>query len=329
MLHASPTPSARTMIRRLAIAILATVTFAGCNRAPTTTASVVVSPSRTTAAIAEYPEFPGYPPESVPLSPRARYETALSSASMLLNEGKLADALTALRQLQNLENTPMVADAIATTEAQLAAAAVAEQVTAEIRALLNDGRPEQAAQLALDALRVFGDGSAAPPLVVLRRAAAALGATPTEQPAQLARLQKEVQDAAAANNLRGAVLILERTATELNNSSVKHAYDQLQDRLGRYDRAMARAASERLDPQRINDALESLREAAKAWDTREVRRMIDECLLAIRSRRERIVLADFDVRGDVAAVVVSRAVADQMTAALQSRFELVERDEWI
>src|SRR5262245_20200402 len=235
MLHAHPTPSARTMILRLAISIVATAALVGCTRAPISTTAVTVGPARPIAAVTEYPEFPAYPPATAPTPPQARYDAALWSASALLNEGKLPEALAALRQVQSVENTPMVADAIATTEAQLEAVTLAEQVAADIRTVLNDGRPELAAQLALDGLRVFGDGAAAAPFALLRRSAVALSATPAEAPAQLARLQKEVQDAAAANNLRGAALILERTATEGGNPSVKQAYDALRDRLVRYE----------------------------------------------------------------------------------------------
>src|SRR5262245_29073430 len=112
MLHANTPSSARTMIRCLAILILATAELVGCNRAPTSTTAIAVSPSRSIAAVTEYPEFPAYPPVTAPLPPQARYDAALWSASALLNDGKLPEALAALRQVQSVESTPMLADAI-------------------------------------------------------------------------------------------------------------------------------------------------------------------------------------------------------------------------
>src|SRR5262249_3131802 len=70
-----------------------------------------------------------------------------------------------------------------------------------------------------------------------------------------------------------------------------------------------------------------LRQAASAWDTPQIRQEIDECTLALQSRRDRISVADFEVRGDVGLPQAGRTLAEELLPAFKVRFDLVERDQ--
>src|SRR5262249_5496866 len=88
-----------------------------------------------------------------------------------------------------------------------------------------------------------------------------------------------------------------------------------------------RAAELRRDPGTLEDALAALQEAAKAWDTLDVRMEIDQCTLALQKLRDRISVADFEVRGDVGIPAAGRTVADELLPQFKCRFDLVERGQ--
>src|SRR5262249_58911193 len=87
------------------------------------------------------------------------------------------------------------------------------------------------------------------------------------------------------------------------------------------------AAELRRNPEQLDDALAALREAAAAWDTLQVRQEIDECTLALQRRRDRISVADFEVRGEIGIPFAGRTLAEEMLPAFKSRFDLVERSQ--
>src|SRR5439155_1113650 len=74
-------------------------------------------------------------------------------------------------------------------------------------------------------------------------------------------------------------------------------------------------------------ALAALRDAAAAWDTLQVRQEIDDCLLALQSRRERLGVADFETRGEVGLPQFGRTVAEELLPVFKTRFDLIERDQ--
>src|SRR5262249_24627877 len=77
----------------------------------------------------------------------------------------------------------------------------------------------------------------------------------------------------------------------------------------------------------LEEALDLLRQAAAAWDTPQIKQEIAECTLAIQSRRDRISVADFEVRGDVGLPQAGRTVAEELLPAFKRRFDLVERGQ--
>src|SRR5262249_3804212 len=70
-----------------------------------------------------------------------------------------------------------------------------------------------------------------------------------------------------------------------------------------------------------------LQEAEKAWDTPQVRQDIDECTLALQKRRDRVSVADFEVRGEVGIPLAGRTLAENLLPAFKPRFDLVEREQ--
>src|SRR2546430_2754590 len=64
-------------------------------------------------------------------------------------------------------------------------------------------------------------------------------------------------------------------------------------------------------------SLAALRDARDAWDTPQVRAEMDECQLWLEKRRDRVSVADFEVRGDVRS--------EEHTSELQSQSNLVCR----
>src|SRR5207237_5586011 len=75
----------------------------------------------------------------------------------------------------------------------------------------------------------------------------------------------------------------------------------------------------------LEEALASLQEAARAWDTLQVRQEIEDCTLALEKRRDRLSVADFEVRGDVGIPLAGRTLAEELLPAFKPRFDLVER----
>ena len=55
-----------------------------------------------------------------------------------------------------------------------------------------------------------------------------------------------------------------------------------------------------------------LQDAAKAWDTLQVRQDIDECTLLLQKRRDRVSVADFEVRGELGMPLAGRTVAEEL-----------------
>src|SRR5262249_55517617 len=77
----------------------------------------------------------------------------------------------------------------------------------------------------------------------------------------------------------------------------------------------------------MEDALTALKDAAQAWDTLQVRQDIDECTLLLQKRRERISVADFEVRGDLGMPLAGRTVAEELLPYFKPRYDLVERGQ--
>src|SRR3954451_2272206 len=182
------------MSRYCVLSFAAVVAVAGCNRAPTTQSVNVPAAARPIAVATEFPELPALPPVGTQVAEPERGTAVLASAFGLFNEGKLPEALAEFKQAQTIQDSGIVRTAIAAIEWRLAAAALADKVATEVRGILDDGRADLAAQLASDALRVFGDGAAADLFASLKRQADSLNMVGMEPPAIAAALKKEFED---------------------------------------------------------------------------------------------------------------------------------------
>src|SRR5262249_46408184 len=71
----------------------------------------------------------------------------------------------------------------------------------------------------------------------------------------------------------------------------------------------------------------ALKDAAAAWDTLQVRQDLDDCTLLMQKRRERISVADFEVRGESGVPMAGRAVAEELLPYFKVKYDLVERGQ--
>lgn len=255
-----------------------------------------------------------------------RYEAALLESVDSLAEGKHAEALTALEKAQKYQDTGAVQREIDKIRGLLAQQAAAEKAVQDVKTVLDDGKADEAAKLAAAALGQFGGGDRADELAQLRQQAdAVLTATADSNVTRRASLRAEAEAAIQGGNLRTGVVALEQAAALAEDAALTRQLDELRGRLRRYDENRRLAAEMRSDPARVEEALTRLRSAREAWDTLQVQQEIDECALILERRRDRISVADFEVRGDLGVAAASRLIAEELMPHLRPRFDLVER----
>src|SRR5262249_16453731 len=195
-----------------------------------------------------------------------------------------------------------------------------------IQAVLAEGKADEAARLAGSALLQFGGTHIAARLGTLKRQADALLVVDINDNAtRRARFRAEGDVALKEKNLRAAAIALEQTLQCGDEADLRRQLDEVRAGLARYDDNRQRAAELRKDPATLEDALALLQEAAKAWDTLQVRAEIDEYTLALQKRRDRLSVADFEVAGEVGIPEAGRTVAEELLPAFKSRFDLMER----
>ncbi len=257
-----------------------------------------------------------------------RYETAMNEAAGYLAEKKYARALVALEDARGIDDNEPVRREIDKARALIAEQAAIEHTTNDVRAVLAEGKADDAGVILTSALKQYGGSDAADELSGLKRQADTLRAVAL--PGDVERRERFGREARAAvedNNLRVAALALEQALQAGEDAELRRQFDALRDRLGRYDDARFRASNLHRDPSRLEDALAALREAGQAWDTLQVRQEIDECTLALQRRRDRVAVADFEVRGEVGIPAAGRAVAEELLPVLKARFDVVEREQ--
>jgi tetratricopeptide (TPR) repeat protein len=264
-------------------------------------------------------------------SKQDRFSAALMTAMDLLAQKKQVQALAALQAAkQAAKDAGQDADAIQREIDRLqdnqARQAAADATVQNIRSVLDDGRAEEASKLAADALAQYGGSDAADDLLKLKREADALAAAQGDAAARRRKLRDEAKADLDANNLRAAAVALEQ-AIQPGDDDLKKQLDDVHDRLARYDDNRRRAAELRKDAVNLDDAVAALQEAQKAWDTFEVQQQIAEYQLAMQNRRDRLGVADFEVRGDVGLADAGRTLAEELLPAFKSRFDLVERGQ--
>jgi tetratricopeptide (TPR) repeat protein len=271
-------------------------------------------------------------PEPLPSAGRQeRYDAAMLEAYTQIARGKYPEALTALEAARAIDPTEQVQREIERVRAVVDQQSGATRAIADIRAVLQDGKPEEAARLASQALVLYGTSENAVELAELKRQADALVAAVNteEKAARAARLRREIETALkpSENNLRAAVVALEQLDAVDDSPEVDQQLAELRKRLTTYDTARQRAQELRADAGTLEDALAQLQTAAQAWDTFQVRQEVDDVNRAIAQRRPRLAVADFEVRGMAEAGNVGKTVSEELLPAFKARFDLVEREQ--
>jgi tetratricopeptide (TPR) repeat protein len=264
-----------------------------------------------------------------------RYDASLMQALDLLAQKKQTEALAALtaaKQAAQDAGRPngdieQIQHEIDRLKESMARQAVAETTAQSIRAVLDDGRPVEAAQLASQALAQYGGSDSADELLKLKHEADALAGAQTGAADQRRKARAEAEAALEAKNLRAAAVALEQVLQQGDDAELKKQLDDIRDRLSRYDDNRRRAEELRRDPSSMEEAVAALQDAQKAWDTFEVQQQIAEYTLALQNRRDRLSVADFEVRGDVGLADAGRTLADELLPAFKSRYDLMERGQ--
>jgi tetratricopeptide (TPR) repeat protein len=257
-----------------------------------------------------------------------RYTACLVEALDFLADKKYAEALAALEMAQKCQDSGQVQREIDRVRAVMDQAELAAKAAQDVRTVLDAGKPEDAARLAGAALGQYGAADAGRDLGALKRQAdAVLTAAADDAATRRARLRAEAEAALRDTNLRGAAVSLEQVLALGEDPDLRRQYDDVRERVARYDDCRSRAAVLRKDPAALDEAVAQLEQAARAWDTLQVRQEIDEYRLALQFRRDRISVADFEVRGDVGAAAAGRAVAEELLPHFKPRYDLVERGQ--
>jgi tetratricopeptide (TPR) repeat protein len=261
------------------------------------------------------------------LTKEERCDAALLEALARMADRNYGEALTALEKAREAQDTEAVRREIERVKKLLQEQKDAEQTQLAVQAVLADGKPEDAARLAIAGLQQYGGGETGEALAQLKRQADALVAAADNGAARRAQLVSDGDNACRDKNFRAAVVAYEQALVLGDDPGLRGRLDEVRATLTRYDEQRQRARDLRRDPANLEQALAALQAAAAAWDTPQVREDIDECTLALQKRRDRISVADFEVRGDIGIPAVGRTVAENLLPAFRPRFDLVEREQ--
>src|SRR5262249_9210189 len=139
---------------------------------------------------------------------------------------------------------------------------------------------------------------------------------------------EELDAAQRDKNLRAAALALEEMLqADPDNAELRKQFEGIRDDLNRYDENRKKGLDLRRDPAQLEDAHAALQEAQKVWDTPQVQQDLSVCTLARQKRRDRLSVAEFEVRGEVGIPEAGRTVAEELLPAFKNRFDLVERQQ--
>jgi hypothetical protein len=275
----------------------------------------------------EDPPPPPPTPVNDPDAP-AKYDAALAQGLDLMADRKWDDAIAAFETARGFKDTPTVQAAITRVKQHIDEEVAAERVATDIQTIIEDGRPEEAAKLANDAVQQYSETRSAEKLTSLKRQADALVAAPaTEKKEQFNRLRDAYLAARKDNQLRAAALALEQALQFADDADLKKELDDLRATLKQYDDLRAKAAELRKTPAGLEEAINSLKLAAKLWDTTEIQREIDDCNFALQNRRDRLAVASFNVLGDIGIPEAGTFVADELLPSFRSKYDVVERGQ--
>lgn len=262
-----------------------------------------------------------------------RYRAALTKAMEALGEKRFEDALAGFQAAGDIKTTDQATQwAKEAVKRRLDAETAAEQTTANIQAVLDEGRAEEASKLGVDALLQFGHTESLERLIKLKREADTLATADIDsRKARFDRFRKEYDDAIKNENNRAAVIALEQALQNGDDAALSKTYDELQRNLTRYDELRAQANEAHQDPSRLPEAITATQAAQKIWNSLAIREeleqfQIESQLVALNSR-ERLAIAEFEVRGDIGLPQAGEFVADELLPQFKTRFQLVERSQ--
>jgi tetratricopeptide (TPR) repeat protein len=264
-----------------------------------------------------------------PVDPdQQKYDAALLEAIALLGQKKYAEALTALEAAAKFKDTELVQTEIKKLRLRIDQQHAAEHMLQDIQAVFDQGKVAEAGQLASDALKEFGSTDIAPQLVKLKlQADAVVAGQLNDNAARHKAFRDQGQAAREVGNLRAAALACQQALQFGDDAGLRKTFEEIQGQLAKYDDNRQKAGELRKDPSNLEDAIALLKDAAKAWDTPQVRQELDEYTLALQNRRDRLSVADFEVRGDVGIPFAERVLAEELLPNFKDRFDLVERGQ--
>ena len=327
------------MQRTLFVGIAVVVLLAGCGPQAPGPRQVAVPPDdasngprrRSSATPTPITPFPSRPlPDRAPSIPdkQDRYTASLMDALELLAQKKQAQALAALEAARAIQNDDQIRQEIDRLKEGMARQAAAEATVQNIRTVLDDGLPEEASRLATQALAEYGGSEAADDLLKLKREADALLAARGEAADRRKKARAEADAALEAKNLRAAAVALEQAMQQGDDADLKKQLDDVHDRLARYDDNRRRAEELRRDSvlagrrrRRLAGGAKGVGHLRGAAADRRIHTGVS------RIARDRLGVADFEVRGDVGLADAGRTLADELLPAFKSRYDLVERGQ--
>jgi hypothetical protein len=260
-----------------------------------------------------------------------QYQAALYRAVDHISDQKYEDALQALWEAQKLKDTGAVQREIYRVEALLAGREAATKALNDVQDILDDGKPEEAARLAADALGQFGGSDVADALTRLQQQAeaelTAAAATAAARTTRVNQLRRSAQAALKEEipNYRAAAVALEQAQALAADDDWGRQLDDLRGKLREYDETRARALALRGDPARIDEAIDALQTCQKIWPTVQIRQELDEFRLLQQRRRDRLSVAPFEIRADLGLPAAGETVAEELLPHFKARFDLVER----
>lgn len=256
-----------------------------------------------------------------------KFDAALAEAIGFLAERKWNDALAAFETAREIDETDFVKAEIAKLKERIDQDGTTKATVKNLETVINEGKAEEAVKLASDALKEFGDGDDANKLVQLKLQADALLSVQKDEAndARHNRFRAEGDAALREKNLRAAALAFEQALLAREDAELQKAYEDIRDKLDKYDALRKKSAELRCDPAKLEEAIDALKQAAFEWDTVQLRTETDELLLALQRRRDTVSVADFDTTNDLGVADAGAAIADEILPRLKAKYDLVER----
>ncbi|HYV39384.1 MAG TPA: CsgG/HfaB family protein, partial [Gemmataceae bacterium] len=258
-----------------------------------------------------------------------RYDAAMMDAIDLLAQKKYAEALACMEAASKFKDTELVQTEMKKLRLRIDQQQAADSTLHDIQTLFDQGQFAEAGLLATDALKEYGSTDSAPDLVKLKLQADALTVSgQADNNAKHKSFRDQGQAAMGAGNFRAAVLAFEQALQFADDAGLRKTCDDLRAKLTKYDDNRAQAAELRKNAVNLEEALTLLQDAAKEWDTPQIKQDIDEYTLALQNRRDRIAIADFEVRGDIGIPMADRVIAEELLPYFKGRFDIVERGQF-